>query len=290
MRAYVYFARLQQETVDQFLGMNTAISSCYSQSLNQEGDRNFDIIFDVAELTLKQEEQPVELVLYFDYIQKVCQLYTALICGRNKEAATTIRERIGAKEQFLFLLCPHADRQSPSLITVQDIKPAFLNLLSMLVLNQQPFDVWTPNKNRVFFWNKLDESEPYNNIYEWEKFKLGEEKTNGYGISEEDCVKNALSIRQILKDFLEKGPSQISELLYSSDKKTYTAELINPVVSQLSQYLEVIIDCLKSETCDTLFAQKLLDFSTKILLAVSSKNFVDLFRESWIYKFVRIAT
>lgn len=48
--------------------MNPTISSCYSQSLNQEGDRNFDIVFDISELTLRHEEMPNILGLYFDYV------------------------------------------------------------------------------------------------------------------------------------------------------------------------------------------------------------------------------
>ena len=126
-------------------------------------------------------------------------------------------------------LCTHSDRQA--IFTIQHIKPAFLNLLSALVLKWQPFDIWSPVKNRVFFWNKLDESEAYNMIYEWEKIKLSEDKSNTYGATEEEIINMALLIRQVLDDFLLKGPSQISEFLYSSEKKTYTPELVNPVIS-----------------------------------------------------------
>ena len=44
-------------------------------------------------------------------------------------------------------------------------------------------------------------------IYEWEKIKLSEDKTNTYGSSEEEIINMALLIRQVLDDFLEKGPS-----------------------------------------------------------------------------------
>ena len=114
-------------------------------------------------------------------------------------------------------------------------------------------------------------------IYEWEKIKLSEDKTNTYGNGEEEIINMALLIRQVLDDFLEKGPSQISEFLYSSEKKTYTPELVNPVISQISQYIDVIIDFLKSESCDTVFVQKVLDFSCMVLLAVSNKKFINLF-------------
>jgi len=57
------------------------------------------------------------------------------------------------------------------------------------VLDCQPFNPWNPDKkNRAFFWDKLDESEHYNLIYNWEKLKYGEDKSNSYGIMEEEIL------------------------------------------------------------------------------------------------------
>lgn len=79
--------------------------------------------------------------------------------------------------------------------TTDSIKPAAICLLSTIVIKWFPFNEWNSTANRVFFWNKLDESEPYNMIYDWEKIKYGEDKSNTYGSLEEDVMDNALKIR-----------------------------------------------------------------------------------------------
>jgi len=71
-------------------------------------------------------------------------------------------------------------------------------------------------------------------IYEWEKIKHSEDKSNGYGNTEEDIVKTALSIQQVIDDYLEHGSIDLLEFLYSSEKKTYTSELVNPKISSVS--------------------------------------------------------
>jgi|LauGreDrversion4_2_1035121.scaffolds.fasta_scaffold63263_3 hypothetical protein len=71
--------------------MNTHIQSCFGQSLNQENDRKFDVIFNVDELTLKYDDLPKSLGPYFDYISAVMGLYTAMCAGRNREAITFVR-------------------------------------------------------------------------------------------------------------------------------------------------------------------------------------------------------
>lgn len=125
-------------------------------------------------------------------------------------------------------------------------------------------------------------------IYEWEKIKYGEDKTNSYGSVEEEIVQTALRIRQVIEDYLENGPIELAEFLYSSEKKTYTSELVDPKISSVSQYIDVAIDCLLAENCDTVFIQKILDFSVKVLLGVSSQAFIELFNDSWIYKLIRV--
>ena len=81
--------------------MNNYIANCYGQSLNQEGNRKFDIIFNIDELTLKYDDIPKQVGPYFDYIAHVIQLYAAICAGRNREAITQLRTRIGASDTFL---------------------------------------------------------------------------------------------------------------------------------------------------------------------------------------------
>jgi hypothetical protein len=71
-------------------------------------------------------------------------------------------------------------------------------------------------------------------IYEWEKIKHGEDKSNTYGSPEDEVINISLLIRQVINDYIENGPAELGEFLYSSEKKTYTAELVNPKISHVS--------------------------------------------------------
>ncbi len=58
----------------------------------------------------------------------------------------------------------------------------------------------------------------------------------------------------MINDYVDKGPADLQEFLYSSEKKEYTVELVKPKISQVLKYMDVAIDCLKSENSDTVYA------------------------------------
>lgn len=95
-------------------------------------------------------------------------------------------------------------------------------------------------------------------------------------------------MRQIVTDFVTTGPPELIEFLYSSEKKQYSADMVNPKVSQLFKFIEMALAVLKSENADTAFMQAMMDLAITILLAVSSLEFISFFDNSWIYKFVRV--
>lgn len=55
---FVHFPRLRGEAVDAFLENNPTISGSYGTSSNQEGKKQFDIIFDLAEISQKCTDDP----------------------------------------------------------------------------------------------------------------------------------------------------------------------------------------------------------------------------------------
>lgn len=91
LRPFVYFARLQGESSEDFFQMNPHINNCYGNQLNQENDRKFDIIFNMDDLTLRYDDIPKQIGPYFDYISAVIQMYAAVCSGRNREAITFLR-------------------------------------------------------------------------------------------------------------------------------------------------------------------------------------------------------
>jgi hypothetical protein len=113
--------------------MNAHIATCYGQSLNQDNDRKFDIIFNIDELTLKFEDIPKHIGPYFDYISAIMMLYAAICGGRNREAINFVRQRIGASDTFLLDQSTSHHRQQVSII--QALKPAYVHLSRVLILD-----------------------------------------------------------------------------------------------------------------------------------------------------------
>jgi hypothetical protein len=72
------------------------------------------------------------------------------------------------------------------------------------------------HRNRVFFWDQIENSELHNTIYSWEKFKYVEEDDT-YGTDPLQIKKSTLRIRRIITDFIEFGPQDFIEFLYSSE-------------------------------------------------------------------------
>jgi hypothetical protein len=63
----------------------------------------------------------------------------------------------------------------------QRLKPAYLDLSRVLILDHQPFNEYSQvHRNRVFFWNTLQTNELHTTIYRWEKQKYGDED-DSYG-------------------------------------------------------------------------------------------------------------
>ena len=106
-----------------------------------------------------------------------------------------------------------------------------MNLARVICLEYQPFMTWKDDqKIRVFFWDELKDSQPFNTIYEWNKSKYGANLTNGHGISAEEIRFSALKMRKIINDFIEHGPTEMLEFLYSSESKEYIFWMINPKI------------------------------------------------------------
>ena len=82
------------ESNDIFKDKNPMIRDLCQEIHNQEGAKKFDIVFDLADLSRRASDNQL-LCGYIRYLSAVCDMYAAICCGRNKEAVTAIRERVG---------------------------------------------------------------------------------------------------------------------------------------------------------------------------------------------------
>lgn len=98
---FVYFSRLRSEPADTFLEANPILSDCYGTSTSQDGQKSFDIIFDLSEMTKACSEDRQSWLPYMRYIAAVLDFYGALCAGRNFQAVTAMREKIGLTNTFI---------------------------------------------------------------------------------------------------------------------------------------------------------------------------------------------
>ena len=110
--------------------------------------------------------------------------------------------------------------------------------------------------------DRISEGKPHHTVYSWEKFKYGEERGAGNGISEEECLATNNKLHQILIDFLAEPTMKISEYLYGSEGKKYTPENINPILQQIINRFKLIYAVVKAECGDAYFIQKVIDVIT----------------------------
>jgi hypothetical protein len=136
----MFLSRLQGESVERFLEQNPVIESCYGAGLNQEGDRKFDIIFDVAQVSAKFHDNQKTISMYFEYINSVVNLYAYVCGGRNMEACNLVRDRVGCSTRLLLMLCSSDQKEEVKILSA--IKASFITLVRVLVLEMLPFVEW----------------------------------------------------------------------------------------------------------------------------------------------------
>ena len=96
-----------------------------------------------------------------------------------------------------------------------------MNLARHLFLNCEPFNNWSDDvKVRCYFWDQLQEFEPHQTIFAWEKSKYINVVSNKFlSLNMNDIEQSARKLREVIKKYFELGPREIQEFFYSYDKK-----------------------------------------------------------------------
>lgn len=199
IRPFVFFARLAGESIDAFLEMNPALADRYSTSVNQDGQKTFDIIFDLAEMSEWCAEDQETWLPYIRYIAAVIDFYAVICAGRNFQAITAMREKLGFTNTFIkAILAPTSQDQKQHLV----IKDAIFKLCKTLIIDYQPYVNWREQPINVYIWNQIGEYYPGQTIYRWEKSKYGDQQGGGSGISPEECEEMTKLLRQTTTNYI----------------------------------------------------------------------------------------
>ena len=150
-KPFVYFERLEGETHDEFMEKNKLLEKSKCQSMNADG-RKFERVFDLSTISKEVQDNP-DMMIYFDYMVAVINLYAALCADRNREAIAIIKTTIGIDDYFM-LTCSETDERAIGAMKFnQSLKTALVNLSQAIFFNWEPFNVWSDSvKVRCYFW------------------------------------------------------------------------------------------------------------------------------------------
>ena len=104
-----------------------------------------------------------------------------------------MRENIGLTNEMILTIAE--SEKNEQIVIHQVFKDAVLSLVKTLFYNYAPFNEWqseTANRNNrilCYQWDTLSQAQPHQTVYSWERFKYGEERSAGFGISEDECIK-----------------------------------------------------------------------------------------------------
>ena len=264
-RPFVYFPRIHGEKADKFLQLNPHLNQCCSQGQSLDGQKRFDIIFDLAELTQVARLDRESFQPYFEYVKAVLGLYEQLCQGRNLNSVQAMRENLGISNNLILTVCESEAKEQ--LVIHETLKDGFLRLAKSLFYNYLPFNKWVgPNypNNRVmcYLWDSLTDAQPHQTVYGWEKFKYGQDRGSGHGIEEEECIDTNRKLREILLDYFAAPNMRVSELMYGSEGKTYKYDQLGPLLQQIIDRFTTVYAVFKAECADAHFSYKVIDAVT----------------------------
>jgi len=153
LRPFVYFVRPKGSmSLQEFLNNNPILGAVQDNfNMQQRSQNQYELIFDMHELTRNQETKGKETWPYVDYICAVLNLYAHMSLGANVKAIKQL-QGIGLDEAHI-LLCIHRDTER---LTINEkIKQMYMFLTRTMFIENDPIAPGIMSKNRCYIWEKL---------------------------------------------------------------------------------------------------------------------------------------
>lgn len=119
--------------------------------MQQRNQNQYELIFDLHELTRKYETKGVETWPYVNYICAVVNLYAHMCLSANTQAIKHMAE-IGLTEAHI-LQCIHKDTEK--LLIHEKLKQSYMFLTRVMYIENDPVSPGIMHKNRCYIWEKL---------------------------------------------------------------------------------------------------------------------------------------
>jgi len=171
LRPFVYFNRPSTMSSTQFI-QNNPILGLSQDNFNMQqrtaGKKDqFELIFDLHEMTKNCDVVGKETYAYIEYICGVLNMYAHFCIGPNPLGIKAILEKTGIDESHV--LCCTA-RDNERLIIHEKLKQMYMQLAKSLFVINDPVSPGIMNKNRCYVWSRLVDQDKLPQVEEEELY------------------------------------------------------------------------------------------------------------------------
>lgn len=152
LRPFVYFNRPKRMlSLAQFIDNNPILGETHNYKMEQRQKYEYEMIFDLHEMSKNADEEGKETAPYIDYIYSCINMYAHMCMTGNSDAIRLIRE-LGLDNEHI-LLCIHEDKEK--LIMHEKLKQIYMFLVKMLYISNDSLCTKIDFQNRCYIWEKL---------------------------------------------------------------------------------------------------------------------------------------
>jgi hypothetical protein len=237
--------------------------------MQQRNQNQYELIFDLHELTRNFNAKGKETWPYIEYICAVLNLYSHMCLSANTKAIKQMFE-IGLNESHI-LLCIHRD--TDRLIIHEKIKQQYMLLTRCMFIENDPISPNISNKNRCYIWEKLAKKQPLANddeIMDEDDIKIIEndfyagkakqklhqmdDPNNSMVVLRYEQESKDLALIRLIKNnviwFLQEGPKGTADFFYQHSDRKFMPTQLKLKIKSLKVYLDTIYSLISEDCVD----------------------------------------
>jgi hypothetical protein len=329
LRPFVYFVRPKnQMDLEKFLENNPTLAQIQDNfNMQQRNQQQYELIFDLHEMTRNYETKGKETWPYIDYICAVINLYAHMCLSANTKAIKQMAD-VGLDEAHI-LLCIHEHHEGDGggkkekLLIHEKIKQSYMFLTRCMFVENDPVSPGIALKNRCYIWEKLDKKEKEkreegdsddladdedelnfieNDFYAGKakkKLTQMEDPNNSMIVLRYEQESKDLALIRMIKSniswFLQEGPTGTESFFYSYEERKFVPSQLKLKIKSVKIYFDTTLALVSEDCVDQNFIETIKLASQCALIGSlhyppEKKHLIpEYVTESWLYKLCWLA-
>ena len=277
--------------------------------MTQKSTNQYEMIFDIHELTKNYNTKGKETWPYIDYICAVVNLYAHCCLGGNTKAIKHVMNC--GIDEGLILCCISQDQRR--LVIHEKFKQAFMLLTRVMYIENDNISPGISNKNRCYIWNRLTENAAefqadmdhesldseynvendfYAGLDKKKKNQMDDPNNSMTLLRKEQVSKDLGLIRCIKKDviwFLQVGPKGTPEFFENHKNKNYNKQNLKLKIKSLKIYFDCLYSIVAEDCAEGKFIKNVFFIcqcailGSKHLDETQESNVPPLVKNTWVY-------